>query len=143
MVGNWSGQHGWTRAAYAVPAGEHTFKWVYEKDYMMDAGSDMAMLDYISLPINGSNVSVETYALQSVVVAPNPASDVVSVMISDENELDGCECQLYDLSGRLLQIVPVTGTTTTMNVSGYAKGLYLLKIQKEGRLVKTVKIVKQ
>lgn len=143
LVGNWSGQHGWTRAAYAVPAGEHTFKWVYEKDYMMDAGSDMAMLDYISLPINGSNVSVETYALQSVVVAPNPASDVVSVMISDENELDGCECQLYDLSGRLLQIVPVTGTTTTMNVSGYAKGLYLLKIQKEGRLVKTVKIVKQ
>lgn len=50
MMGSWSGAIGWERAAYAVTAGTHTFKWSYSKDGSVVVGSDCAWIDYIILP---------------------------------------------------------------------------------------------
>ncbi len=52
--GVWSGNIDWTKAAYAVPAGSHTFKWVYSKDQTQSGGSDCAWLDNITLPASPS-----------------------------------------------------------------------------------------
>ncbi len=52
--GVWSGDIDWTKAAYAVPAGSHTFKWAYTKDQNQSAGSDCAWLDNITLPASPS-----------------------------------------------------------------------------------------
>ena len=46
----WSGNIGWTRAAYPVSEGTHTYKWTYTKDQSQSSGSDCAWIDYISLP---------------------------------------------------------------------------------------------
>ena len=43
----------WSRSAYYVPAGTHTFKFSYEKDYSQRSGSDCAWIDNIHLPLNG------------------------------------------------------------------------------------------
>ncbi len=48
--GNWSGNVGWTKAAYAVSAGTHTYKWSYTKDNYSTSGSDCAWIDFVSLP---------------------------------------------------------------------------------------------
>ncbi len=50
LVEQWSGETGWARVAYAVEAGEHTFRWVYAKNFNTSGGSDMAWIDYIQLP---------------------------------------------------------------------------------------------
>ena len=42
--------NGWTRSAFFVPAGTHTFKFSYEKDYSVSRGSDCAWIDDIKLP---------------------------------------------------------------------------------------------
>lgn len=47
---SWSGEEGWARAAYAVTAGTHTFKWTYLKDGSVIGGSDCAWVDFIVLP---------------------------------------------------------------------------------------------
>ncbi len=47
---SWSGEVGWARAAFAVTAGIHTFKWTYSKDYGAIGGSDCGWVDYILLP---------------------------------------------------------------------------------------------
>lgn len=47
---SWSGEVGWERAAFAVTAGSHTFKWEYEKDYSVTSGSDCSWIDFIVLP---------------------------------------------------------------------------------------------
>lgn len=49
-AGEWSGDVGWSRVAYPVTAGTHTFKWVYMKDVSVASGSDCAWLDYITFP---------------------------------------------------------------------------------------------
>ena len=48
--GVWSGSIGWTKAAYAVTAGMHSYKWAYTKDGSVNSGSDCAWIDYIGLP---------------------------------------------------------------------------------------------
>jgi hypothetical protein len=50
MKEQWSGEVGWQRAAYAVTAGTHTFKWTYSKDVSVVGGSDCAWVDFIVLP---------------------------------------------------------------------------------------------
>jgi hypothetical protein len=48
--GSWSGETAWTRVAFVVTPGIHTFKWSYQKDYIASSGSDMAMIDNIQFP---------------------------------------------------------------------------------------------
>jgi hypothetical protein len=47
---SWSGAVPWGKVSYPVTAGQHTFKWAYEKDYSTASGSDAAMIDYITFP---------------------------------------------------------------------------------------------
>lgn len=46
----WAGEVPWSRVAYPVTEGEHTFRWVYIKDVYVVSGSDCAWVDYIELP---------------------------------------------------------------------------------------------
>ncbi len=45
----------WSRSAFFVPAGTHTFKFSYEKDGSVSNGSDCAWIDNLHLPLNGTN----------------------------------------------------------------------------------------
>ncbi|MDY5969204.1 MAG: C25 family cysteine peptidase [Bacteroidales bacterium] len=47
-----SGEENWTYRSFPVPAGTHTFKFSYEKDYSYSQGSDCAWVDDINLPSN-------------------------------------------------------------------------------------------
>lgn len=46
----WSGNDDWSRVAFAVTPGEHSFKWVYLKDMYMTGGQDKAWIDYVVFP---------------------------------------------------------------------------------------------
>ncbi len=50
MVGMWSGNIDWRRAVYPVLAGEHTFRWVYEKNASGVQNQDAAWVDFIVFP---------------------------------------------------------------------------------------------
>jgi hypothetical protein len=49
-VGSWEGEAGWAEANFDVDAGEHTFKWAYEKDYSVSNGDDCGWIDFIIFP---------------------------------------------------------------------------------------------
>ena len=49
-MGTWSGTVNWTKAAYAVGAGTHTYRWSYTKDGSVNSGSDCGWIDFVSLP---------------------------------------------------------------------------------------------
>ncbi len=48
--GEWAGEAGWEEVSYPVTAGEHTFKWAYEKDYSVSSNGDCAWIDFIIFP---------------------------------------------------------------------------------------------
>jgi hypothetical protein len=50
LQGEWEGEEDWCQETFAVTAGNHAFKWAYEKDYSVSGGADCAWLDYIVFP---------------------------------------------------------------------------------------------
>jgi hypothetical protein len=64
---------------------------------------------------------------KSITVAPNPAKN--KVVISAKSNLKSIE--FFDVEGRLLQTVLEDKTTSTLDISNKAKGVYFLKIISE------------
>ena len=71
---------------------------------------------------------------------PNPASNVVTVAGLNGNET----IQLYDLKGKLQQCILPSGQSNQMlQLDRVAVGIYTVLVIMEGRVVKTLKLVKQ
>jgi len=49
-MGEWAGEVDWTEVSFAVTAGEHTFRWEYDKDGSVSNGQDCGWVDFIILP---------------------------------------------------------------------------------------------
>lgn len=49
--GQWAGDQDWAEESYYITAGEHTFRWAYEKDGSVDGGSDCGWIDYVCFPM--------------------------------------------------------------------------------------------
>lgn len=54
-VGAWSGLSEWSREAYFVPAGQHTFRWTYSKDEYYTDNEDAVWIDFVQLPADINN----------------------------------------------------------------------------------------
>jgi len=46
MQDEWSGEIGWSEEIFSIPTGNHTLKWVYEKDYLIANGQDCVWIDF-------------------------------------------------------------------------------------------------
>lgn len=46
----WAGELDWEEVSYNVSAGNHTFKWVYEKDVYVSNGDDCGWIDFVIFP---------------------------------------------------------------------------------------------
>ena len=139
--GSWTGDINWTKAQYYINSGRHTLKWEYKKDNWMSAGSDMAMIDLISLPLaSKSDVGIEEIVSDNeIVVYPNPTCDVVKILTPESRPM---QYQLMDLSGRILKQGEFT-QEQTLSLASYSNGIYLMRVTDKHNLVKTFKIVKQ
>lgn len=139
----WSGTIGWTRAAYPVEAGVHTYSWTYSKDSYMSSGKDCAYIDAISFPSGRINHPLSVSEINSceISVWPNPAIDVVRVQ-PDDNGQD-FTYQLFNIAGKLLQGGRLSGTPAEIDMRSCSPGVYLLKVEDNKHRVTTAKIIKK
>ncbi len=143
-----SGEVDWTYFSTEVPAGTHTFRFSYSKDYSYDDGSDCAWLDNISLPTVGilvvedveDNVSVADHAIAYAKVYPNPANDYVVI----ESETPAGRVALFDLNGRMVKSGNADGGNRyLLNMGDVAPGFYLLQITFSDNRTQNLKIIKR
>jgi hypothetical protein len=88
---------------------------------------------------------IDNYAMTaSMNVYPNPTSDKVNVQltVNDESLNDG-EIQLYDMYGKWLRTIKVTGKVTEIDLSSFAAGVYFVKAVEGQQLIGVRKIVKE
>ena len=74
---------------------------------------------------------------------PNPTTDIVLVQLSEWAVSSKAEIQLFDMYGKLLRSVPVTGETTQLDFTQYASGLYFVKAVSNGQVVAVQKAVRR
>ncbi|MDP1802709.1 MAG: T9SS type A sorting domain-containing protein [Bacteroidota bacterium] len=87
------------------------------------------------------NFEFKNAAADGIDLFPNPSSDLVTFDAKLNGKFDMVE--VFDLTGRLVSkiILNKTESTTTIDVSGFANGVYLAKISQDGQVVSTKKFV--
>ena len=77
----------------------------------------------------------------SVNIFPNPTSDMVKLNIE---KYEGLSYQIFDVAGKLIIKDIITDQKTSVNVSNYPKGTYLLTLtNQEKNKIKSYKIIKK
>ncbi len=140
----WSGEVDWTKASFYVPAGQHTYKWEYAKDYYYSDNQDKAWIDLISFPVINGPVGIEDNVLEGMItVYPNPTTGILQICTDEVMIEQGTSYQLFDLSGRLMRQGLLTSSIQTLDLGNCASGFYILKVSHNNQPVKTFKVVKE
>ncbi|MCD4698187.1 MAG: carboxypeptidase regulatory-like domain-containing protein, partial [Bacteroidales bacterium] len=86
--GEWAGEVAWAEVTYPVTAGEHTFKWVYDKDQSVSNGSDCGWIDYIIFPPFAGPPDIDVNPLSFEVTLNVDESSVELLELSNLGEQD-------------------------------------------------------
>ncbi len=87
------------------------------------------------------NIGIDENLIESLfIVFPNPASSHINIHI--KNMEDGT-ISILEVGGKVLQSVSLHPNKTeyTLNIEGYAKGIYFLNIQMEGEKIMVEKLI--
>jgi hypothetical protein len=145
--GEWSGEIPWQKHSFAVPAGMHTFKWVYSKDMGASSGSDKAWVDFIVLPAFTDHTAINQpdNAGLKLVITPNPASEKVTVKALSSGA-GQASIRIYNNTGKQVAysgLVDATGGEVlyTFDISDFARGIYSCCISTEKKNICKVFVV--
>ncbi len=142
-MGRWDGEYGWGMVAYPVNAGQHTFKWVYSKDYSVAGGQDAAWIDNIVFPAIAPFVSVgenSSTVVADFMILPNPVKDKASLIIS-MTAAEKVSIAVYDLAGNLVSVpyqdFPMNRGTGTMrfDTGNLTSGMYFCILKTNGHSI--------
>ena len=87
-----------------------------------------------------SNPELTTVNLTAVTY-PNPTIDYVVLKIID-TPLENLQYTLFDLNGKTIDSKPIRTSSTEINMKNVSTGMYLLKLTKKNKSLKTFKIIK-
>jgi hypothetical protein len=101
------------------------FRFVFESDQAVNF--DGAVID--NLVVTGTLDTESTVALETLQVYPNPSSGIFKIGMSESLDLD---VQVYSACGQeVLSQQMATKSSFEINLSGFARGVYFLKISSE------------
>jgi hypothetical protein len=84
-------------------------------------------------------VSVYNSMIENLKVYPNPASDILYL----ENIPSDSNVRISDITGRMLMLKQAGEISSGVDLSGMKSGMYFLTVEKDGKVVATVKFVKK
>ena len=90
--------------------------------------------------ISTYSVGLEALTTSTVSIFPNPIKDHFMVKLSQGTATD---IMIFDIAGKLLKQVAVTGNTMDINMEEEAPGMYFVKIFNHQENIGTYKIVKK
>jgi len=77
---------------------------------------------------------VEKIAQTVIKIYPNPTTEKITLEFSGDVRVENFRpLQIYSLSGQLLQEYPMHSTTITISLAGMPKGVYILKVNVNGK----------
>ena len=75
------------------------------------------------------------------IVYPNPTENTIKLSV-DSPDFDKMFYRLYDIKGRLIQDMKVEGEETEISMNNLVPSIYILKVFKNKKELKTFKIIK-
>jgi hypothetical protein len=96
---------------------------------------DTACIDFVPSGIE------DLSAIVAFNLFPNPAADVLNVVVNGAKAIEAKEIIVYDMNGQLLQSIVSTNETTTLRIGTLAKGVYTIEV-KVGKLGERKRFIK-
>ncbi|MEZ5084389.1 MAG: GEVED domain-containing protein, partial [Bacteroidales bacterium] len=86
----WSGELDWAEIIFPVTAGQHTFKWVYDKDQSVANGSDCGWVDYIIFPpVSGPpDIALNSLSFEVTLAPSDNTTEVLTISNMGEGDLN-------------------------------------------------------
>jgi hypothetical protein len=111
---------------------------------IMQAPPDDAMAITLGFPESEPEPEYfeDRIAQMKMKVYPNPATERITLEISNMEDVQTGIFKLFSLSGQLLQEQPVYSAITTISLASLAKGAYILKVRINDH-TEDLKIIKQ
>ena len=81
----------------------------------------------------------ETKDKINIKVYPNPTISHIVIATLNKRDLNA---KIFDIDGKLILSRDITGSTTEINVEGFAAGTYFLSLTKSNQIIKTIKVQK-
>jgi len=143
----WSGEIGWSRAAFAVDEGDHTFSWFYTKDGSALSGQDKAWVDFIILPAMGlvSQTSDNTLSNFDLSFFPNPVKQIAQLsFINKEEQI--LTVQIIDQNGKIIlnskeKTYSKGKQNLSFNLSNLSSGTYTITLKNQ-KQISSVRFIK-
>ena len=89
-----------------------------------------------------SNPTSTEDAVFELAAYPNPVSGVLTINVRGIEEVNAT-VQVMDFNGRVVAMKEMTTTSTTVDMTGYASGMYLIRYKDAEGRTGTIKINKQ
>ncbi len=89
-----------------------------------------------SVTAHTTNVGIENFTENNVILFPNPAREYVDIRI--DGDVNVTNMEVFDVYGKLINTVNVIDNPTRINVSSLANGMYFVRVTTEaGAVTKT------
>ena len=97
----------------------------------------------VYIPIDGCALNISDYQQIPMVMAPNPAQDRVSIHL--KTGLKNVSVEIFDLHGRkvLSSVESYGGEQLDLDISQFAAGVYMVRVQQNGKIISEQKLVKK
>ena len=135
-----SGETPWRETSFSVPAGIHTFKWLYVKNISGNSGDDCAWIDKITFE-GGISTSIENeqFTINNLKLYhnyPNPFNPSTEISFSIY-KYQLVKLSVYNLSGQLVSDLVNKKLDKGLhkinfNASGLNSGIYFYTLECEG-----------
>jgi hypothetical protein len=97
-------------------------------NYSTSYSDNLYIADITTLPLVTLNINKNIISNINIKVYPNPVSDKLKIDIQNVNSLKSTIISVYDTQGKLLLQQTITKQQTELNISDFAKGIYILKV---------------
>jgi len=122
-------------------AGNRVLRKVLTVQLAPPAPEDSLEVTRYELQVTSNEFFVEKLAQVEMKIYPNPATEKITLEITNLQDLQTGVFKLYNLNGQLLKECPVHSVSTELSLAGLASGTYILKVNINGR-VEDWKIIK-
>lgn len=133
-----------TSGGTATGAGGTATYTVGQPDYTTVSGTGGTATSGVQQPFEIVVVSgaKEAGIQLKIAVHPNPVQELVQLTV-DAAGLQGTTYTLSDVAGKLLFTQSVNASATFISLKEYAAGTYFLSIKRDGKAVKTFKLIRK
>ncbi len=123
-----------------IPGGHYSVKTSNGTIILDKDGDDIQYIDYAQF---ATNIVLDKKdidkTLDSIKLYPNPANSILNITVSGNNMPEGYT--VYNSLGQVMDNGAITTPTQSLNIAGYANGVYFVKLAKADHS-KTLQFIK-